>query len=130
MNLTYFPMYLLTWGSSPIVDDWFSRLHTMKYRSSTEIIDSILRSIGSGSPKTQIMYRSYLSYSQLKGYLKLLEQRGLIVFDAPMKLYTLTEKGMRFMSAYDTIHELVPGADEREKPIPEAMAPAPEGFNY
>ena len=47
----------------------------MKYRSSTEIIDSMLRSIRSGATKTHIMYRAYMSYSQLKEYLKLLEER-------------------------------------------------------
>lgn len=100
----------------------------MKYRSSTEIIDTMLRSIRSGSTKTQIMYRSYISYSQLKGYLNLLEQRKLIFFNAPAKYYTLTEKGLQFMNAYDRIHELVPNAEERDRTIQEA--PVPEVFNY
>jgi predicted transcriptional regulator len=102
----------------------------MKYRSSTEIIDSILRSIGSGSTKTQIMYRSYLSFSQLKEYLKLLEERRLIAADSAAKLYTLTEKGLQFMNAYDRIHELVPNAEERERPIQKSVSQAPEVFNY
>ncbi|MFI5420648.1 MAG: winged helix-turn-helix domain-containing protein [Nitrososphaerales archaeon] len=102
----------------------------MKYRSSTEIIDSMLRSIGSGSTKTQIMYRSYLSFSQLKEYLKLLEERRLIAVDSAAKLYTLTEKGLQFMNAYDRIQELVPNAEERERSIQKSVAQAPEVFNY
>jgi len=102
----------------------------MKYRSSTEIIDSMLRSIGSGSTKTQIMYRSYLSFSQLKEYLKLLEERRLIAVDYAAKLYTLTEKGLQFINAYDRIQELVPNAEERERPIQKSVDQAPEVFNY
>jgi predicted transcriptional regulator len=102
----------------------------MKYRSSTEIIDSMLRSIGSGSTKTQIMYRSYLSFSQLKEYLKLLEERRLIAVDSATKLYTLTEKGLQFMNAYDRIQELVPNAGDREMRIQKSVDQEPKVFNY
>jgi predicted transcriptional regulator len=84
----------------------------MKYRSSTEIIDSMLRSIRAGATKTHIMYRAYMSYSQLKEYLKLLEERQLITFDPGSQLYMLTEKGLKFMNAYDKINELVPSVNE------------------
>jgi predicted transcriptional regulator len=84
----------------------------MKYRSSTEIIDSMLRSIRSGATKTHIMYRAYMSYSQLKEYLKLLEERQLIKYEQGSQLYMLTEKGLRFMNAYDKINELVPSISE------------------
>jgi predicted transcriptional regulator len=84
----------------------------MKYRSSTEIIDSMLRSIRSGATKTHIMYRAYMSYSQLKEYLKLLEERQLIIYEPGSQLYLLTEKGLKFMDAYDKINELVPSANE------------------
>jgi predicted transcriptional regulator len=99
----------------------------MKYRSSTEIMDSMLRSIRSGATKTHIMYRAYMSYSQLKEYLKLLEERQLIKYEPGSQLYMLTEKGLRFMNAYDKINELVPSINEgkslvdtREKEIPVA----------
>ena len=84
----------------------------MKYRSSTEIIDSMLRSIRSGATKTHIMYRAYMSYSQLKEYLKLLEERELIKYESGSQLYVLTEKGLKFMNAYDKINELVPSINE------------------
>jgi predicted transcriptional regulator len=84
----------------------------MKYRSSTEIIDSMLRSIRSGATKTHIMYRAYMSYSQLKEYLKLLEERQLIKYEPGSQLYVLTEKGLKFMNAYDKINELVPSTSE------------------
>jgi predicted transcriptional regulator len=100
----------------------------MKYRSNTEIIDAMLRSIKSGSTKTHIMYSAYMSYTQLQTYLALLEERKLIFFDATNSLYTLTEKGMRFMNAYDQIQELVPNAVERNRPSKESVAP--EVVNY
>lgn len=84
----------------------------MKYRSSTEIIDSMLRSIRAGATKTHIMYRAYMSYSQLKEYLKLLEEKQLIKYEPGSQLYVLTDKGLRFMNAYDKINELVPSVNE------------------
>src|ERR1700730_6183226 len=92
----------------------------MKYRSSTEIIDSMLRSIRSGATKTHIMYRAYMSYSQLKEYLRLLEDRELIKYEQGSQLYLLTEKGLRFMNAYDKINELVPSISEGKAPAAEA----------
>jgi predicted transcriptional regulator len=88
----------------------------------------MLRSIKSGSPKTHIMYSAYMSYSQLQIYLALLEQRNLISYDATTSLYTLTEKGLRFMNAYDQIQELVPNAVERNRSSKESVAPA--AINY
>ena len=103
----------------------------MKYRSSTEIIDSMLRSIGSGSTKTQIMYRSYLSFSQAKGVpSSCWKKEGLSRSILQRRLYTLTEKGLQFMNAYDRIHELVPNAEERERPMQKSVSQAPEVFNY
>lgn len=84
----------------------------MKYRSSTEIIDTILRSLDSGATRTRIMYRAYLSYSQLKEYLALLESRQLLKYEEGSQIYTITEKGLRFMNAYDDIRELVSGTND------------------
>src|SRR5579872_6267251 len=87
----------------------------MKYRSRTEIIDSMLRGIGSGATKTHIMYRAFMSYTQLKEYLVLLEERKLIEFDAQTQLFTMTEKGLRFLNVYEAIQELIPSAEERNQ---------------
>jgi predicted transcriptional regulator len=84
----------------------------MKYRSSTEIIDTILRSLDSGATRTRIMYKAYLSYSQLKEYLSLLQDKQLLKYEEGSQIYTITEKGLRFMNAYDDIRELVSGNTE------------------
>lgn len=94
----------------------------MKNRGSTEIMDSMLQSIRSGASKTRIMYNAYLSYSQLKSYLILLEQKGLIVYEQAPQQYKITEKGLRFIDAYDKIRELVPDARERNERIQELSA--------
>src|SRR5258708_39508575 len=91
------------------------RRKIMKYRSSTEIIDGILNSIGSGATKTHIMYRAYLSYKQLTEYLGLLQKRELIRFDEGSRMYTITEQGLKFMNLFEVIKELVPTADERNE---------------
>jgi predicted transcriptional regulator len=90
----------------------------MKYRSSTEIIDSILHSVESGATKTHIMYRAYLSYSQLKDYLNLLKERDLIRYEEGSQLYHLSERGLRFINVYEEIKELIPTADERNGSTP------------
>lgn len=72
----------------------------------------MLRSIRSGATKTHIMYRAYMSYSQLKEYLRLLEEKELIKYEAGSQLYVLTDKGLRFMNAYDKINELVPSISD------------------
>ena len=57
------------------------------------------------------MYKAYLSYTQLKEYLALLEARQLIKYDEGSQTYTITEKGLRFINAYDEIRDLVTGSE-------------------
>lgn len=84
----------------------------MKYRSSTEIIDLILRSANSGATRTRIMYKAYLSYSQLKEYLAFLQEKELIKYEEGAQIYRISEKGLRFINAYDEIRELVSNSDD------------------
>ncbi len=80
----------------------------MKYRSRTEIIAMMLQAASQGATKTRIMYRAYLSFAQLKEYLKLLEESGLVAYEAGTMLYKLTERGLEFLHTYDKMTELVP----------------------
>jgi predicted transcriptional regulator len=78
-------------------------------------MNSILCSIQRGYvTRTKIMYRAYLSYSQLIEYLKLLEESKLAEIDDASQTYSLTEKGFRFIKVYEEINELVPGVDRTE----------------
>ena len=79
----------------------------MKYRSRTEIVAMILQSAHSGSTKTKIMYKAYLSYTQLKEYLRFLQDNDLIKYEEGTQLYRITAKGRHFLEAYDEISDLV-----------------------
>ena len=73
-----------------------------------EIIDSMLRSIESGASKTQISRRAAIWYSQLREYLILLEGNALVKYEEGSRQYRITQRGLRFMDAYDKIGELIP----------------------
>ncbi|TLX85228.1 MAG: DUF4364 family protein [Thaumarchaeota archaeon] len=79
----------------------------MKYRSRTEIVAMILQSARNGVTKTKIMYKAYLSYTQLKEYLTFLQDNGLIKYEQGSQLYRISEKGRHFLEAYDEISDLV-----------------------
>lgn len=52
----------------------------MKYRSRTDIVSQILEAANGGASKTKIMYKAYLSYAQLKEYLSVLVENGLLEY--------------------------------------------------
>jgi predicted transcriptional regulator len=79
----------------------------MKYRSRTDIIAMILQSAMHGATKTRLMYSAYLSYAQVQEYLAFLKERRLISFDEESQEYKLTEQGLRFLTVYDQISEIV-----------------------
>jgi predicted transcriptional regulator len=78
----------------------------MKYRSRTDIVATILDAANGGSTKTRIMYKAYLSYAQLKEYLSILLENGLLEYEDGDLKYKTTEKGLRFMRTYNEIGEL------------------------
>jgi predicted transcriptional regulator len=68
----------------------------MKYRSRTEIASHILEAANGGATKTKIMYKAFLSYAQLKEYLAILAQNGLLTNDVAAT-YKTTSKGIKFL---------------------------------
>jgi predicted transcriptional regulator len=79
----------------------------MKYRSRTDIVATILDAANGGATKTRIMYKAYLSYAQLKEYLSVLTENGLLDYEEGELKYKTTEKGIRFMRTYDQIGHMV-----------------------
>jgi len=75
----------------------------VKYRSRTDIISEILKIADNGTSKTKIMYGAYLSYVQLKDYLKVLLENGLLAYDEHKLQYKTTEKGRMFLKTYDKV---------------------------
>lgn len=78
----------------------------MKYRSRTDIIGQILEAAQGGTTKTKIMYQAYLSYAQLKEYLSILMENGLIEYVPAEHIYRTTEKGQRFKRTYNEIADM------------------------
>ena len=79
----------------------------MKYRSRTEIAAMILQAARVGATKTKIMYKAYLSYAQVKEYLRFLQESNLIKYEEGTQIYKVTEKGRHFLQAYDEISDLI-----------------------
>jgi predicted transcriptional regulator len=73
------------------------RLIRMKYRSRTELASNILEAANGGATKTKIMYKAFLSYAQLKEYLAMLIQNGLMAHDIEGEMYRTTSNGIKFL---------------------------------
>jgi predicted transcriptional regulator len=79
---------------------------TMKYRSRTDIIVSMLEAARHGATKTKIMYSSYLSSYQLRTYLELVISNSLLEYDSAKERYRTTEKGLRLLELHNSIDKL------------------------
>ena len=82
----------------------------MKDGRQTEIIQIILETITSreeGITKTQLMYKSFMSYIQLVEYLTVLRRSGLIEYNPSMRTYKTTTLGLRLLQVTKEINKLV-----------------------
>ena len=79
----------------------------MKYRSRTEIVSNILNAANGGTTKTRIMYKAFLSYTQLKEYLSVLIENSLIEYIDGTHTFKTTEKGLNFLKMHNQIGELL-----------------------
>jgi predicted transcriptional regulator len=82
----------------------------MKYRSRSEIVRSILEAANAdeGANRTRLMYNSYLSFNQLKEYLRTLQENGLIDYEAGRRCYRTTEKGIQLLQLQNKLEEVAP----------------------
>jgi predicted transcriptional regulator len=79
-------------------------------RSRTEIIYDILettRNYGNGAIKTKIMLNANLSHRQLKEYLTILIDNGLLQYDTNSQIFKITEIGLSILLLCDRIGGLV-----------------------
>jgi predicted transcriptional regulator len=88
-----------------------------------EIIYSILESSTKGALKTRIMYRCSLNSRQLNLYLQFMLDSGLLVSErvapSPKVEYKTSERGRRYMEAYQTLLQMVGrGPFRMPNPIP------------
>jgi len=81
----------------------------VKYRSRSEIIGLLLDAAnGGGATKTKLMYSAFISFNQLREYLSLMVENGLIQYEEGMHTYRTTEKGMRLLHIQNKIDEVAP----------------------
>jgi len=75
-------------------------------RCEIEIISDILSLCREGAKKTQILYRTNLSYTQLRDYLSFLIKAGVLEENntKPYNVYITTQKGLEIL---DNIKKLI-----------------------
>jgi predicted transcriptional regulator len=78
-------------------------------RSDSEKISDILRSIRNcrGTRITQIMFETCIPHNQLKEYLALMIQNGLITYIKDEKTFEITNYGMHVLKLYDEMDKLL-----------------------
>jgi predicted transcriptional regulator len=81
----------------------------VKYRSRSDIIELLLNAAdGGGATKTKLMYNAFISFNQLKEYLSLLAENGLIQYEEGTHTFRTTEKGIHFLKLQNEIDEVAP----------------------
>ena len=74
----------------------------------------MLDSARGGASKTKIMYKAYLSYSQLVEYLTFLQKNKLITLVEGTDLYRPTEKGLVFLNMSVELNKMTYGPNSKE----------------
>jgi predicted transcriptional regulator len=78
------------------------------HRGYLDIIADILEASQSKAKKTQIMNHCNLSFRQLRHYLEFLREKGLLhTANENPGLIRITEKGRRFLRAYESLKALM-----------------------
>jgi predicted transcriptional regulator len=81
----------------------------VKYRGRSDIIELLLNAaVGGDATKTKLMYSAFISFNQLKEYLSLLVENGLIQYQEGTRTLRTTEKGIHFLKLQSTIDEVAP----------------------
>lgn len=84
----------------------------MKNRSRQDINAMILEAAITAENKTKIMYKAYLSHSQLCVHLTELQDNGLLEYRLGEQTYVTTQKGKRLLEIYNNMNELTSIAEE------------------
>jgi predicted transcriptional regulator len=80
-----------------------------KHRSRTDITSEILKSAtGRQASKTRILHSAFLSHAQLKDYLPILTENGLLEYQTESNTYKTAEKGIKFLEMYEKMNAIVP----------------------
>jgi predicted transcriptional regulator len=80
----------------------------MRHRTVLDIAAKVLSAAAEGATKSNLMYKSFLSYGQLMKYIDMCIENDLLAFDSQNRLFRTTEKGRLFLGAYQKLKELAP----------------------
>ena len=83
----------------------------MRYRSRIDIAALILEAANGGAAKTKIIYKAFLSYVQIKQYLDILIENGLIEHNVKEQNFKITVKDSHFLRLYNQVDELISTVD-------------------
>jgi len=84
-------------------------------RSNLEIIADMLRVGENGAGKTEIMYSTNMSYSQIQKYLGFLMGNGYITkveVGNPVVTYQVTNTGLKLLKSIDSVMEMLGWLDK------------------
>jgi predicted transcriptional regulator len=81
----------------------------MQNRDRTDMIRQILDAANASEniTKTEIMYKTFLSYKQLKEHLMLLTGKALLSYDPLAQKYKTTEKGIRLLQVCNELDDML-----------------------
>lgn len=81
----------------------------MRRRSPIDVMGVILKAANErrGIAKNRLMFKTFLGYAQLKGYLPVLTERGLLRHDRDAQTFKTTRKGLRFLDTYNRLYEIM-----------------------
>lgn len=58
--------------------------------------------------RCKLMYRTYLSYQQIKDYILYLQENKMLGYNEKTLCYKITENGIKFLRAYQQMNDLFP----------------------
>ena len=88
----------------------------MIYRSRVDIVSQILDAANGGRvTKTNIMYKTFLGYNQVKQQLAILTEKDLLRYDEDTRTFKTTEKGLRFLQIYNLIADMIKEEEEEQQ---------------
>ena len=67
----------------------------------------ILEAANGGATKMKIMYKAFLKYAQLREFLSMLIENGLLEYMEGTQTYKITAKGPDFLKIHSEIGELL-----------------------
>jgi predicted transcriptional regulator len=79
----------------------------VRNRSRSDIVAEILDITLGGAAKTRIMQGAYLSFTQLKEYLTLLTDSGLLDYSEEERVYRTTQRGEYFLKVCGELGRMI-----------------------